>query len=155
MVRMTRLALIVSMVCAVTPPAFGQAAPPTLGTCGGQQTTFKNVRLAQPVLANGQPLDAGVYEVRITTERPAPALGQSAAGECWVEFLKDGSVAGRDVASVLAPADIELVAKGPVPKPNTARVDELKGGEHLRVWINSAGTHYLINLVVRPTGRTP
>lgn len=69
--------------------------------------------------------------------------------------MKDGSVAGREVASVVASADIEAVAKGPVPKPNTARVDPLKGGEHLRVWINSAGTHYLINLVVRPAGRTP
>lgn len=155
MAETTRLGLIVSLACAVAASAFGQAAPPTLGTCGGPQTTFKNVRLAQPVLANGQPLDAGVYEVRITTERPAPALGQSAAGECWVEFLKDGAVAGREVASVLGSADIEVVAKGPVPKPNTARVDALKGGEHLRVWINSAGTHYLINLMVRPAGRTP
>lgn len=153
--RITRLGPIVSVACVVAASAFGQVAPPSLGTCGGQQTTFKNVRLAQPVLANGQPLEAGVYDVRITTERPAPALGQSAAGECWVEFLKEGAVAGREVASVLASADIALVAKGPVPKSNTARVDALKGGEHLRVWINSAGTHYLINLVVRPAGRTP
>jgi hypothetical protein len=152
---MKRLALILPMVCAVASSAFGQAAPPTLATCGGQQVTFKNVRLSQPVLANGQPLDAGLYEIRITTERPAPAVGQSAAGECWVEFLQNGSVAGREVASVVSSPDIELVAKGPVPKPNTARVDALKGGEHLRVWINSAGTHYLINLVVRPAGRTP
>lgn len=152
MVRVTRLGLVASMACVMAATALGQTAPPSLGTCGGQQATFKNVQLAQPVLANGRPLDAGVYEVRITTERPAPAVGQSAAGECWVEFLKNGSVAGREVASVVAPADIELVAKGPVPKPDTARVDTLKGGEHLRVWINSAGTHYLINLVVRPPG---
>ena len=152
MARMTWLGLVVSMACTVAALAFGQAAPPILGTCGGQQATFKNVRLAQPVLANGQPLEAGLYEVRITTERPAPAVGQTAASECWVEFLKNGTVAGREVASVVAPADIQLVAKGPVPKPNTTRVDALKGGEHLRVWINSAGTHYLINLVVRPPG---
>jgi hypothetical protein len=40
------------------------------------------------------------------------------------------------------------VAKGPEPKPNAARVDLLKGGEYLRVWMNSAGTHYIVNLAV-------
>jgi hypothetical protein len=60
--------------------------------------------------------------------------------------LKDGNVAGREVASVIGPDAIAAVAKGPAAKPNAVRVDELKGGEHVRVWINSAGTHYLVNL---------
>jgi hypothetical protein len=76
-------------------------------------------------LANGKSLAAGTYQVRITTERPAPAAGQSAAGECWVEFLKSGSV-GSEVASVVSGGDIGAVAKGPQPKPNAARVDLLK-----------------------------
>jgi hypothetical protein len=55
--------------------------------------------------------------VRITTDRPAPAVGQSAAGECRVECLKAGGVVGREVASVIGPADIASVAKGPAPTP--------------------------------------
>jgi hypothetical protein len=150
MTALARFVLVSAMFLATTVPALAQAAPPALGSCGGQTVTFKNIRLPLPVLANGKFLAAGVYEVRITAERPAPAVGQSAAGECWVEFLKEASVAGREVASVIGPADIASVAKGPAPKPNTARVDELKGGEHVRVWINSAGTHYLINLPIAP-----
>jgi hypothetical protein len=129
---------------------FTQTAPPSTGSCTGQTATFKSIRLSRAVLANGVPLPAGVYDVRITTDRPAPAVGQSAAGECWVEFLKDGAVAGREVASVIGPDAIATVAKGSVPKPNTARVDELKQSEHLRVWINSDGTHFLINLPIAP-----
>ena len=150
MTPMKSLLLFAAMVVGIAPAALAQVAPPSLGSCGGQTVTFKNVRVPQAVLADGKPLAAGVYEVRITTDRPAPAVGQSAAGECWVEFLKEGSVAGREVASVIVPADIASVAKGPAPKPNSVRVDELKGGEHVRVWINSAGTHYLINLPVAP-----
>jgi hypothetical protein len=146
-----RASLVVVAPAVLAVAAIAQTPPPALGTCGGQAPTFGNVRLPQTVLANGKPVPAGVYEVRITTERPAPAVGQSAAGECWVEFLKDGSVVGREVASVIGPADIASVAKGAAPKPNTARVDELKGGEHVRVWINDAGTHYLINLSVAPS----
>jgi hypothetical protein len=127
-----------------------QTAPPGLGACGGETRTFKDVRLPQGVLADGKPLAAGLYEVRVTTEHPSPARGQSPTGECWVEFVKDGAVAGREVASVVPPEEIAAVAKGPAPKPGTTRVDLLKEGEYLRVWINSAGTHYLINLTVSP-----
>ena len=99
-------------------------------------------------LANGQPLAAGDYQLRITTERPAPAAGQSPAAECWVEFVRGGAVAGREVASVISAEEIGTVAKGPGPKPHAVRVDLLKGGDYLRIWLNSAGTHYIVNLPV-------
>ena len=150
MTALTRVSLTAAAAILMAAAAFAQVPPPALGTCAGQAVAFKNIRIPLPVFADGKPLPAGVYEVRITAERPAPAVGQSAAGECWVEFLQDGKVAGREMASVIAAADIESIAKGPAPKPNTARVDELKGGEHVRVWINSTGTHYLINLPVAP-----
>lgn len=133
-----------------TAAASRQTAPPGLGACGGQTLTFSDVRLPQAVLADGKPLPAGVYDVRLTTEHPAPARGQSPTGECWVEFVKSGAVAGREVASVVAPGEIAAVAKGPAPKPGATKVDLLKEGEYLRVWINNAGTHYLINLTVSP-----
>src|SRR6516225_3304497 len=71
---------------------------------------FSNIRLPQAVLANGKPVAAGTYQVRLTTERPAPAAGQSSSAECWVEFVKSGEVAGREVASVISAEDISAVA---------------------------------------------
>jgi hypothetical protein len=99
-------------------------------------------------LADGKPLAAGTYQVRITTERPAAAVGQSANAACWVEFVKAGTVSGREVASVVSTDDIRTVAKGPAPKPSAFRVDLLKEGEYLRVWMNSGGTHYIVNMPV-------
>ena len=128
--------------------AFAQSAPPVPTTqCGADSAAF-SVQLPQTVLANGQPLAAGSYQVRITAERPAPAVGQSPAGECWIEFVQDHAVVGKEMASVVPAADIDAVAKGPAPRPSAARVDLLKGGEYLRVWLNDAGTHYLVNMPV-------
>jgi hypothetical protein len=128
-----------------------QTPPFAVAKCDAGAIALSNVRLPQAVLADGRPLPAGTYQVRSTTERPAPAVGQSATGECWVEFLKDGAAAGREIASVVSGEDIGVVAKGPAPKPNTARVDLLKGRDYVRVWLNSAGTHYIINLPVSMT----
>jgi hypothetical protein len=133
------------MVAAAT--ASAQTAPFAVSKCEAEAIALSNVRLPQAVLADGKPLPAGT-QVRITTKRPAPAVGQSATGECWVEFVKDGAVADREIASVVTGEDISVVAKGPGPNPNAARVDVLKGGEYMRVWLNSAGTHYIINLPV-------
>jgi hypothetical protein len=135
-----------SMLVAAT--ASAQTTPFAVSRCDPEAVTFSNIRLPQAVLANGQALAAGTYQLRITTERPAPAAGQSATAECWVEFLKGGSVAGREMASVVSAEDIGAVAKGPQPKPNAVRVDLLKRGEYLRVWMNSAGTHYIVNMPV-------
>jgi hypothetical protein len=129
----------------VAATASAQTTPFAVSRCDPEAVTFSNIRL---LLANGKSLAAGTYQLRITTERPAPAAGQSATAECWVEFLKGGSVAGREMASVVSAEDIGAVAKGPQPKPNAARVDLLKGGEYLRVWINKAGTHYIVNMPV-------
>jgi hypothetical protein len=128
--------------------ASAQTTPFAVSRCDPEAVTFSNIHLAQAVLANGQSLAAGTYQVRITTERPAPAAGQSPTAECWVEFVKGGAVSGREVASVVSAEDIGAVAKGPGPKPNAARVDLLKGGEYLRIWMNRAGTHYIVNMPV-------
>lgn len=138
-------ALVALFVAAAAP---AQTTPFAVSKCDPEAITFGNVRLPQPVLANGKPLAADTYQVRITTERPTPAAGQSANAECWVEFVKTGNVAGREVASVVSTEDIGTVAKGPAPKPNACRVDVLKEGEYLRVWMNSGGTHYIVNMPV-------
>jgi hypothetical protein len=146
-------ALILPAACAamlIATAASAQTSSPfVVAKCDPDAVMFSNVRLPQAVLADGQPLAAGTYQVRITTECPAPVIGESPSGECWVEFLKGGVVAGRELASVISAEEIGEVVKDPVLKPNAVRVDLLKGGEYLRVWMNSAGTHYIVNLSVR------
>jgi hypothetical protein len=34
------------------------------------------------------------------------------------------------------------------PRPGAARVELLRGGDYLRIWINHGGTQYLIHLPV-------
>lgn len=109
-------------------------------------TTIGTVRLPQAVLADGSQLAPAAYQVRLTNDQPAAAVGELPGAERWVEFVKDGKVAGREVATVIAAADIGNIAKGPQPPVNGSRVDVLKGGDYLRVWINKAGTHYLVNM---------
>jgi hypothetical protein len=121
-------------------------SPFVLAKCDPQTITFSNVRLPQPVLADGKPLAAGTYDVRIAAERPKPAVGQSPTAACWVEFVKGGAIAGKEVASVIPAEEIGAVAKGPAPQPNAVSVDVLKGGEYLRVWMNGGGTHFIVNM---------
>ncbi len=105
-----------------------------------------SVRLPHGVVADGKPLSAGTYTVRLTSDEPSSVVGESAHSERWVEFMKNDAVAGREVATVIANADIGAIAKGPRPPMGGTRVDELKGGNYLRVWIARNGQHYLINL---------
>jgi hypothetical protein len=143
--RVFRLAFAALFAAAA---ASAQTAPFAVSKCDPETVAFSNVPLPQAVLANGKALAAGTYQVRITTERPTPAVGQSADAECWVEFVKTGVVAGREVASVVSAQDIGTVAKGPAPKASACRVDLLKEGEYVRVWMNSGGTHYIVNMPV-------
>lgn len=84
----------------------------------------------------------------MTDQSLAPAPGQTAWSERWVEFVKNGGVAAREVATVISDADIAQIAEVTPPARNQARVDALKGGEYVRVWLNREGTHFLVNLPV-------
>ena len=128
--------------------AAGAQTPFTVGGCNPDTPVLGTIQLTQPALADGKPLTAGTYQVRLTTEHPAPAPGQSEKAACWVEFLRQGVVAGREIASVIPPEEIDAIAEGPRPMPNTARVDVLKGGEYVRIWINHTNTNYIVNLPV-------
>jgi hypothetical protein len=116
--------------------AFAQPADTSLGT----------VTLAKRLMADGKPLAAGTYQVRLTADVPKPAAGQSASGERYVEFVKGGKVAGREVATVVGKDEIGQIAKGATPKPGTSKVEMLKGGNFWRVWINRGGMNYIINM---------
>jgi hypothetical protein len=130
--------------------ALAQIPPFALARCDAEPPVLGTIQLPHAVLADGKPLEAGTYQVRLTNERPTPAVGQSPNAECWVEFIKSGAVAGREVATVISSDEVAAIAKGPGPKPDDARVDVLKGGDYIRAWINHVRVDYIINL---PVGR--
>ena len=106
-----------------------------------------SVTLTRKVLADGQPLAAGTYLVRVTDEQPAPAVGESSGSERWVEFVQGGKVKGREVASVVPDSEMAQIAEGGGrPSRGGHRVVMLKGNDFLRVWINRDGYNYLIHL---------
>jgi len=105
-----------------------------------------SVHLTRAAVADGKPLASGTYQIRTTDNEPKPAAGQSANAEQWIEFLKGGKVVGREVATVISASDMKTIAKGPTPRTNGSRVDALKGGDYVRVWMNKGNTNYLINL---------
>jgi hypothetical protein len=108
--------------------------------------TLGSVHLSRAVEANGQSLAADTYQIRLANDPVTPVVGQSPEGERWVEFVKGGTVAGKEVASVISAADIKSVAKGPVPPAGAPRIEMLQGGEYLRIWIVKSGTTYLVHL---------
>ena len=109
-------------------------------------TVLGTVTLGRGVMADGKPLAAGTYQVRLASGDLKAAAGQGADTEAWVEFVKGGAVAGREVASVVGAVEIAQVAKGKRPKAGASSVEMLKGGDYWRVWLNKGGTNYLINL---------
>jgi hypothetical protein len=115
-----------------------------------KEMALATVHITKKVMVDGKPLEPGTYQLRLTTDHPQPAAGESPDSEQYVEFLKGGKVVGRDVASVVSKADIKDVAKGEAaPASGTAKVELLKGNDYIRVWVNKGGTNYLLHL---PTG---
>ena len=109
-------------------------------------TSLGSVTLTHKVTADGQPLAAGTYQVRLSAEEPKPAVGQSPEGERYVEFVRGGKVVAREVATVVSDADVKSIAKGPQPAKGGVRVDMLKGNDYVRVWINRGGNNYIIHM---------
>jgi hypothetical protein len=132
--------------------AFGAAVIVAFAVAIAAQTaseTLATVNIPRSVMANGKPLAAGTYTLRLTGELAAPASGQTPEASPWVEFVQGDQVKGREVAIVVKEADAQSVLKGPGPRPGTARVDMLVGDEYLRIWVNHGGTNYLLHLPVK------
>jgi hypothetical protein len=120
------------------------------GSLQGQSvpaTALGTVRITQAVTADGKSLAAGTYQVRLTTTGPAPVVGQTPEAARWVEFVKDGTVVGREVATVVSASDMRTMAKMP-RKGGAVRVEPLRGGDYLRVWLIHGGSNYLIHLPI-------
>jgi hypothetical protein len=105
------------------------------------------VRLPKGVKADGKELAAGSYQVRLTADEAKPdAKGSTEKLERWVEFVKGGKVAGREVVSIVPAAEAKLVQKDAPPPSGGSKVETLKGGDYIRVWINKGGNYYLVHL---------
>jgi hypothetical protein len=123
-------------------PAVEPAPPAPEG-----QVALGTVHIPKPVKADGKPLPPGTYQVRVTPEAATPpAKGQTPTLERWAEFVKGGKVVGREVVTIVPQAEISKVQKDAPPKPNSAKVETLKGGDYIRVWINKGGNYYLVHL---------
>jgi hypothetical protein len=130
-----------------TPLAQPNTEPPSDAPAG--DVALGTVRVPRKVMADGKPLDAGSYQVRLTSQQAeGKATGATAAYERYVEFLQGGKVKGREVASIVPAADAPKVAKDKKPAPGSSKVELLKGNDYMRVWINRGGTNYLIHLAV-------
>ena len=110
-------------------------------------------RLPRAVTADGKPLPAGTYQVRVTAQVSKPdVVGQTEQLERWVEFRRGGEVRGREVVSIVPDSESKMVVKDTPPRPGAAaKVQVLRGNEYVRVWFNKGGTHYLINLATGAT----
>ena len=107
------------------------------------------VSIPRGVMADGQTLSAGDYQVRLTARSATPDTdGALTVLERWVEFRQDDDIRGREVVTIVPSDEISDVAKSAAPGSGSSRVELLKEDEYMRVWINQDGTHYLIHLVV-------
>jgi len=112
------------------------------------QARLGSIRLPKNVLADGKPLPAGTYQLRLTGEEASPTpAGQTPGAERWVEFLRGSKVVGRELATVVPDSEIGQIAEGHgKPARNGQRVDLLKTQKYWRVWMHRGANHYLIHL---------
>jgi hypothetical protein len=122
-----------------------ETAPSPAAPAG--ELALGSVHFAKGVKADGKQLAAGTYQVRLTAQSASPpAKGESEGLERWVEFRQGGQVKGREVVTIIPQSEISQVQKDAPPPRNASKVEMLKGGNFLRVWINRGGNHYLLHL---------
>ena len=109
------------------------------------------VRIPTAVLADGKPLPAGTYRVRLTGEAARTnVVGQLEALERWVEFVQGKEIKGRAMAPVVPARAVSQVADSRPPLAGRFRVERLRGDDFLRIWYNFAGDQILIYLPIQP-----
>ena len=102
-----------------------------------------DVTIPSTVLADGQELSAGTYQLNLAAD--GPTTNTAAPRGRWVEFLDGETVAGRGLAVVIPDGDIGEVSESGTLR-NEAQVVVLKERDYVRVWLNRDGTNYLVHL---------
>jgi hypothetical protein len=115
------------------------------------ETVLGTVSIPRAVMADGKTLPSGSYTIRLTAQTATtPAPGATPALERWVEFVQGGQVRGRELVSIVPAEEVKDTMPGPDMPGKVgrtgSRVEMLKGGEYLRVWIARAGHNYLLHL---------
>ena len=148
LVAMVAVAMSSALVPGANPVEGRQLASSTVDVPQGG-LALGSIDIPRRVMADGQALAAGSYDVQLTGDAASPGtVGALTVLERWVEFRQGDDVRGREVVSIVPAGEIGDVAKTAAPGPGSARVELLKENEYVRVWINQDGTHYLIHLVV-------
>jgi hypothetical protein len=123
--------------------------PNTTGEANAADTALAlgSVAIPKGVKADGKDLPAGMYQVRLTPDEAKPdAKGATEKLERWVEFRKGSTIVGKEVVSIVPADEAKLVQKDAPPPAGGSKVQTLKGGDYVRVWINKGGTYYLVHL---------
>ena len=116
-------------------------------TMAKKPASLGSVKISRSVVADGKPLAAGTYALHVSDEMPAKVLGQTLDESRWIEFMQGGQVKGRELATVLSKDALkDMTKKSAAPAVGTSKVQLLKGGDYIRVWVNAGGTQYLIHL---------
>lgn len=114
------------------------------------EVVLGTVTIPRAVLADGKPLAAGRYTIRLTANTAQPIPGAAERLERWVEFVQGGQVRGRELASIVPAGEEKETMEGPDMPGHMGRsgskVEMLKGGEFLRIWIARNGNNYLLHL---------
>jgi hypothetical protein len=138
--------ILSAVMVAVVGMSGALGAQPAATAAQQKKASLGTVKIGS-VIADGKALAAGTYSLRVSDEMPAKVVGQTLDESRWVEFVQGGQVKGREIATVLSKDALkELTRKSAAPAAGTVKVQLLKGGDYLRVWVNSGGTNYLIHL---------
>jgi acyl dehydratase len=144
--RIVHLLLTAALTLGVGAAAHAQPSSFLMAACDSDTVTLADITLPSSALADGKILPAGRYELRLTSQHPPAPPGATATSEVWVQFMRDQTLAGREVASVVSASEIADVAEGPVPGPGQSRIELLRGGVYVRIWVNRDGVNYILNL---------
>lgn len=140
---------VLSGVMAVSVAMVGAQAQSMKMADAKKPAALGTVRIIRNVTADGKPLAAGTYMLRVSDEMPAPVVGQSVDESRWVEFVQGTTVKGRELATVLTKDALKsMTREDKSAAPASAKVEMLKGNDYMRVWVNHGGTQYLIHLAV-------
>jgi hypothetical protein len=146
MKHMWLIGIVTGLLVAGSVVNAGQPGVPTT------ETNLGTVTIPRAVTADGKPLPGGRYTVRLTAQSAQPTVpGQLPDLNRWVEFVQGGQVRGREVVSIIPAEEVKDTVPGPDLDPGrapraTSKVEALKGGDYLRVWIARQGVQYLIHL---------
>jgi len=159
---MKKLLIVASVLtaCVTSPVAAQHKAPnqqPTTAAAPAApsgEVALGTVRLPRAVTADGKPLPAGTYTLRVTAQEARPeAVGTTETLERWAEFVQKGSVKGREVVTIVPDAEVKMVVKDAPPRPGApAKVQTLRGKDYVRIWVNKRGNHYLVHLPAGAAG---